>query len=374
MPRKKPFHMFREELYERVWQTPMHHLAQEFDITGNALAKKCKRHKIPYPSRGYWAKLAAGKKAQRPKLQEVDEPRLRMVTFWPKPRKPEDLPPEVLAKVTTARHKAVSIKVPKKLNRPHPIIAGWLAEHKRRKQYVRSGLWFGPVDEYSAIDRRRHRILHALFKELERHGAKIEEYDRGGIYAQILGEQVEFQLREKHKQVRQPLTDKERSYRDWRMVLEPTGKLLFVIKSYVLRGLRTEWLETDDESMEMLLPDIIGTIFGASVILLARRRQHEEEERQYHLAAMRQAEEDKNRRLEENRWQQFLKLAEQWHEAQRIRAFLETLRAIQTSTSRHDLDTKALKWIAWAEDQLAQHDPLYNGEKAIFDHLDNVTA
>ena len=36
-------------------------LARKLDISDVGLAKACRRHNIPRPPRGYWAKLAAGK-------------------------------------------------------------------------------------------------------------------------------------------------------------------------------------------------------------------------------------------------------------------------------------------------------------------------
>ena len=37
----------REELYKRVWSTPMSKLAADFGLSDVGLAKVCKRHKIP---------------------------------------------------------------------------------------------------------------------------------------------------------------------------------------------------------------------------------------------------------------------------------------------------------------------------------------
>lgn len=66
---KKPIVLSREELYERVWSKPMSTLAREFGVTGNALAKICSRVHVPYPSRGFWAKIAAGKTPERAPLR-----------------------------------------------------------------------------------------------------------------------------------------------------------------------------------------------------------------------------------------------------------------------------------------------------------------
>ena len=56
----------RQELYDLVWSKPMRDLATEFGLSDVGLAKICNRHRVPKPSRGYWAKLQAGEKLKRP--------------------------------------------------------------------------------------------------------------------------------------------------------------------------------------------------------------------------------------------------------------------------------------------------------------------
>lgn len=52
--------MKRSELYAKVWAQPMSRLARELGISDVGLAKACRRHAVPAPRRGYWAKLNAG--------------------------------------------------------------------------------------------------------------------------------------------------------------------------------------------------------------------------------------------------------------------------------------------------------------------------
>lgn len=52
--------MRRSELYDKVWSTPMIRLAAELGVSDVGLAKACRRHGIPVPPRGHWAKLKAG--------------------------------------------------------------------------------------------------------------------------------------------------------------------------------------------------------------------------------------------------------------------------------------------------------------------------
>ena len=51
----------REELYRRVWSTPLRRLAPHFGLSDVGLRKLCDRHHIPTPPRGYWAKQGFGK-------------------------------------------------------------------------------------------------------------------------------------------------------------------------------------------------------------------------------------------------------------------------------------------------------------------------
>jgi len=61
----------REEFYELVWSKPLTHLAKEFSISDVALHKICRKHDIPNPPLGWWAKKAAGKKVKQAPLPKA---------------------------------------------------------------------------------------------------------------------------------------------------------------------------------------------------------------------------------------------------------------------------------------------------------------
>ncbi|MFZ1517694.1 MAG: hypothetical protein WAU11_02910 [Ignavibacteriaceae bacterium] len=56
----------QEELYDRVWHTPMIKLAAEYGVSENGLKKICGKLKIPVPPVGYWQKLTYGYNVQKP--------------------------------------------------------------------------------------------------------------------------------------------------------------------------------------------------------------------------------------------------------------------------------------------------------------------
>jgi hypothetical protein len=43
-------------------------LGKEFGVSGNAVAKVCKKLRVPMPCRGHWAKIAHGKRSRRLQL------------------------------------------------------------------------------------------------------------------------------------------------------------------------------------------------------------------------------------------------------------------------------------------------------------------
>jgi hypothetical protein len=68
---RKSVTLSREELYALVWATPMSRLAVQYGLSGNGLAKICRRLDVPYPPRGYWARKEAGKKFTQAALPAI---------------------------------------------------------------------------------------------------------------------------------------------------------------------------------------------------------------------------------------------------------------------------------------------------------------
>lgn len=71
----------RKELYRRVWSEPLGVVARDVGLSGSALAKICNRLLVPYPTRGYWVKVAAGQKPPREPLPAAPEKASNDVVF-----------------------------------------------------------------------------------------------------------------------------------------------------------------------------------------------------------------------------------------------------------------------------------------------------
>ncbi len=59
----------------------------KYGLSDVGLAKVCKRHDIPRPPVGYWAKVEHGKKVRRPKLPPAPGGATESFIIEPKPRR-----------------------------------------------------------------------------------------------------------------------------------------------------------------------------------------------------------------------------------------------------------------------------------------------
>ena len=380
---KQPVIVSRQDLYAQVWATPIMQLAEQYGISGNGLAKVCRRLAVPTPGRGYWARKAAGQKVNQVPLPEKPERvplQVRIAPSLPAPPPPR-LSTEFEEKLAVARQLTSAVTVSDRLARPHPVIAAWIEERKRRREAARRDTWrsISDVPDFSVVDRRRHRFLDALFKALERHGFKAKTGERSEVYLEVERERVEFELKEKYRQVRRPLTDDEKKWhhnpdRPWRQELQPTGTLAFTIKTHLDSALTHAWIDKPDRPIETQLPDIVATLLLAGPILKEHRRQHEEAEKRRLEAEHRRYEEQQRRQKDDNRWKHFVGYAHRWREAEIARQFLVALEGkLENGDASFD-GRSASGWIDWARERLGKYDPLVAGVEPVLQDIAKVDA
>jgi AcrR family transcriptional regulator len=178
MPRKKKTTAItRRQLYERVWAKPLSVVAGEMGISANALTKICNRLLVPYPTRGYWTKINAGKRVAREALPPEPERQTRQVTI----------------SGTRAKSRRVRTRLTPAMRRDHLLEAtaeiiktGGLHAASMKRIAATAGIsetqaynYFGSREELlTALARREHeKIQEARFADM----AKVE-----GHYAKIM--------------------------------------------------------------------------------------------------------------------------------------------------------------------------------------------
>jgi len=283
----------REELHVRVWQQPMRTLAQEFGISDVALAKTCRKAKVPVPGRGYWARKAAGKKVRTVSLPPVPDSErdvLRIVEFRPR-EKPESIAPPVLEQVGFEAQPENRIQVADSLRRPHPLVSATMEALKQSTGSRHDGyLWNWKarhldVEISKATLQRAMRIMDAVVKAFEARGWEVSlgRGDDRNSYVTILGQPIPFGLREPRRRVNIPPAERRSYGPDYQE--QPSGRLALVLREYWGHSVKKSITETDARPLEERLND-----FVVAAVALANERAEWERRR---------AEAEERRRIEE---------------------------------------------------------------------------
>lgn len=196
----------REELYGLVWSTPMINLAKQHGLSDRGLAKICKKHKIPCPPRGYWAKRQAGQKVQRIPLPKVANPEpieLRGTVG----EKTENSPAERLIEEL----KVTEVPVKESLRRAHPLIKQ-ISDYYKRVSKKAETMIVAPKEEYLDIKvsppsiRRALLIMDAVLAILDSKGFSVVIRDSNTL-VQMFDVGVKILLKEEYKTVPQKPKD-----------------------------------------------------------------------------------------------------------------------------------------------------------------------
>ncbi len=375
-------HFSREELYESVWSKPMSKLAKELGVSDVGLAKACRRADIPVPVRGYWAKLQHRKKVRQTPLPPPTPTTPAVVQISPGLSNPlRTLAPEVQEMIARESTEEWRVTVPKTLSNPHTIVRMWLLENKNRREANRSP--YGHTHQLrgnARCERRRLRILSALFGALERRGHQVvwNPQNPHDVALIVDGERLEFSLAQRQKQFKEDLTPEElRNPLNTslgiksRTILRPTDTLVFKIQSWIGMGMRTQWRDGTRGPLEEHLNDIVAGLLAAAATIRRQRLEREEEQRCLLAKRMERERQEEAQRKEGQRLKGLLQQVERWRRATDLRAYVEAVRKA-TKAGRSEVDQARLdEWASWALTQADRMDPLVSRDALAFDPHQN---
>jgi hypothetical protein len=336
----------RRDLYELIWERPMWKVALDFGLSGNGLAKLCRRQGIPVPEQGQWAKLAHGKRAKKPALPPAPNNR-EAVTIEATPTNRSSLEesmPEPLAALLRAEREAADPIVVPKSPKPHSFVEAWPKPQKPS---------YGVARFTANAESRRCRIATVLFRELERRGGKItadkwHERDPDRFSITLFNATINVTFQERLKMVTIPADPtKQYSYehREW----HPTGLLRFRFENYFKVAIRREWSETEEKRLESRIREILIALYFA---IEAQRLTDEHDRKE---AARRATEEQlrweraEQERREREAVQELLTEAKAWEDARRIRDYVKAMRGHAN---------KDAQWGEWALSVAERLDPV----------------
>jgi hypothetical protein len=383
----------REKLYERVWSEPISKIAPEYNLSDVGLAKICKRHYIPRPSLGYWAKLQHGykvKKAPLPRLKDDKDDIIR-ITIAPQKEKIVDPDQEknsqdLLTQIPELLKTVVAGTEPPD---SHPLIESARSNFRNVKTDKRGII--EPRAAYhlsisvtqTSLDRALD-IMARLVQIVESMGGRlyINKESPVSTCVEILGEVFPISLTEKIDEKERPLTEAEEIEKNrfgFFLFREkdyfPTGILSLRVLCSGVSGIRQKWMDTSNSRLE----DRMGTIAKGLVKTAVSLRSEKLEA----IEAEKRRTEEKRRQAENyQRWQELqekIKIerekvnglhqqAQNWAKSQELRAFIEA--AVKSYIGKNgtiEADSDFEKWIKWAREQADRLDPLVTSPHSILD-------
>ena len=377
----------REELYDEVWSTPVSRLAPKYNLSDVGFAKLCRRCNIPLPPRGYWAKLEAGQKIERPPLPIVeDEGEIRVHVS-----DPAEMAMKEKARMEVEKHEAQlpKIEVAETLRGCHQLVSTTNDAFQGAKKRE-DGLLHSPDDSQLSLLvsreqlRRSLLVMSALLKAFESLGHKVS----AGPKIEINGHSVTLSIREATVKVEEEFDVSKESIEgryDFfserkRKKQVPSGMLTVAVPeadAYWASGCRKQWKDTKTQRIENCLNSIV-----AGVLAIAEKKlEHELKEKQ---EAIRKAEDAKLQRQqaaerakkreeqtkEQQKLQGLLAQASDLKHSREIREFIIYVRqAHECQGTRIDVDSELRKYLAWAELQADRLDPAINSPKTILDEV-----
>ena len=270
----KTIRLSREELYRQVWEEPITKLAKRYGLSDVGLAKTCRRHKIPKPERGYWAKRASGKAMPKLPLPELTAGESYLSIIDIQIRQPIEFsnPEETKTQVSFEKETANQIIVPDNIDTPHPLVSRTEKSLRDGKvnekgicQHKRTGL---DIQVTVGSLERALRIMDALVKAMETRGYKLHHRKDGApISVRINGEDLDFSVEEHVLRTEHLLTDEEKEKLSKKQVYRfqlpqhdysPTGKLTLKMGGWY--SSRSTWADAKIQRVENCLNDFLARL------------------------------------------------------------------------------------------------------------------
>lgn len=346
----------REELYDKVWTTPIHKLSTEFGLSDVGLGKVCRRHQIPVPGRGYWARLQSGQRLKRPPLPIIAEARLNTIEIFPSQPRPPILDPQK----AEIQIPTIFVSEGRAITHPHALrIERFILEKKTDEMCLllpRKGRVV-PIRVSPEALPRAMRIVDAVLAAVEaaNYTLKWESPYNTALSITVLDEMLSFSIseiveRKEHKPTREEIT-REKLELFWhppKWDYRPSGRLKITIDYTDFRGVRHTWSDGKKKPLEEYLGHfIVGLVLAAKAIKQGREERAEQERKW--AEERKQAAEKEARRAEYKRKAEVVgKLAGAWNESKLLREFANSLSTeAENMSASEDQKQDLLALVVW---------------------------
>ncbi|SCA56014.1 conserved hypothetical protein [Candidatus Terasakiella magnetica] len=382
----------RKELFDKVWSMPMTKLAAEYGISDVGLKQICDKHRIPVPGRGYWAKVAAGKKVKKTHFREVKDPSVNRIRIYgsafnklPEPVKKAQ---EEAKKVSQKQETEVTVETDPtdlfpKVERSRKKLRSLRVSSDELIKISGSDLFDLSIGTES-ID-RTITFLNTLHKASEERKYKIVKGDNALVFyvdeESLSFSVVEQTTRREHLPTEKELAalkkwekQQERRRYNWHSVpwtpkpnppewdYIPNGKLQVKIHKddYACNGIRRTFGDGKVQRIEKLINPILESLASCAAAVKERRAERERWKRESEERQKREAEQRRINSLENKRIEALTSMLEKRKLSREIMDFVQDVEE-KLATNDYENPERVLEWIEWAKGHALKVDPISEG-------------
>ena len=348
----------REELYRRVWETPVRTLAKEFDISDVGLAKVCRKNHIPLPPVGYWMKVQHGKAVTKPALPPSDTKELVFEASSNRFHTPSV--PDVQA--LTAKVPELNFKVPAKAADLAPFASQTHKALMAAKPDARGLVACASPEVFNCTVSpgqvsRTARLLHAVEVALPQLNAKVSR--KGGQSPAVVeyeGTTVRLRVLEAYTRTETKAQNSKYAW-DYSKTYKYhlSGRLTLEIEEWYEGQKR--WSDTSRQVLDDKLGGFILSLVDAAKAIIKREFEWAEQERLRKEAVLRREEAARRLKEEQEFRQRLLDEAALWQKCEAVRQYLGHVRD-RFAASKLPIAQKDRDWLSHAELALADMLPL----------------
>jgi hypothetical protein len=368
-------------------------LARKYGLSDVGLAKICRKHNIPRPPRGYWAKVQNGMAQSQTPLSDPDSD-YAIAMYNPDEVRinSSELKQEVEATVARESEESQKISVSDNLRGSHHLVSSANALlQKAETDEIGLINTEGTGLDAEVSKNSLHRaltIFDAILKALASRGYTTER----GPTVKIFDTTVKFGISEQVSTIKEEPDDPDLegryvfSHSRFKRKTVPSGKLTLSINEgggYYedwSKGCRKIWRDTKRQMLEDRLNEFVGGLIEVAA------RKHEHEEKKARLEEERRKEREREEaerqrkaaihqraKQERARVESLFDSADAWDRSERLRAYIEV--ATNQHIQEHGEiapDSEFARWREWAMQQADRNDPLAKSPPSILDEDDGV--
>lgn len=368
----KEKNLTRIDLYKLVWEKPMMHIAEIYGFSDRGLSKICEKYKIPVPPRGYWAKLQAGYKIKKPKLEKFPgNNNSEIILKYKETANTNKTTISNLSEIIkTEKENIKNIHFDEKEQKYHPLIIEWNTIDRK--------------DRYYKFDKRERKALSLLLFELEKRGYTVEQGSERRSAKVYINKEDYVQVRAlNHYEImyKRKVRPSDGWKWEWRnsdddviTVLEPTEYLKFYV-SGKLSYSTNDYREDEKTTLETALVKAIIYVHKKTEMQKQERLEKERQEKLKTFKKQQKIKYDQYIKENENELQKFIafekykrnKLFEDskfWNDLKQIKEFVESIKE-QNDPNNED-------WLNWADSFINDINPANNSSFSNYDKFEYI--